>query len=58
MHTANRVTATFYYLHKENTPDISTARNETIANEIAHDHKPLVAVWKFSKDKINVIENP
>jgi hypothetical protein len=58
MHTDNSVTATFYYLNKENTPDITNSRNQTIANEIAHDHKPLVAVWKFSKDKINVIKNP
>jgi hypothetical protein len=55
--TSGKITASFYYLDKEQTPDI-TMLSAQDANDLAHKKKPIVAVWKMPNGQINLIKNP
>ncbi len=57
MNTQGRVTASFYYLEKNNTPDITTL-NAQNANDLAHEKKPIASVWIMPTGKINLIIKP
>jgi hypothetical protein len=55
--TSGQITASFYYLDKNSTPDISTL-SATKANDLAHNKKPIAAVWIMPNGQVNVIEKP
>lgn len=57
MNTSGKITASFYYLDKGQTPDI-TMLSAQGANDLAHKSKPIVAVWKMPNGQINLIKNP
>jgi hypothetical protein len=57
MNTSGQITASFYYLTRDSTPDITTLSADK-ANDIAHNRKPIVAVWIMPNGQINVIEKP
>lgn len=55
--TSGEITASFYYLNKEQTPDI-TLLSAQEANDLAHNKKPIAAVWIMPNGQINFIKNP
>lgn len=55
--TAGCVTASFYYIDRSSAPDI-TSLSAQRANDVAHDRKPIAAVWIMPKGNINLIKNP
>lgn len=57
MNTSGKITASFYYLNKGQTPDI-TMLSAQKANDLAHNKKPIAAVWKMPNGQINLIKNP
>lgn len=57
MNTSGEITASFYYLDKAQTPDITTLSAQE-ANDLAHKRKPVVAVWQMPNGQINLIKNP
>ncbi len=57
MNTNGKITASFYYLDKGQTPDI-TLLSAQEANDLAHNKKPIVAVWKMPNGQVNLIKNP
>ena len=57
MNTSGQITASFYYIDKGNTPDI-TMLSASKANELAHEMKPIAAVWIMPTGQINLIKNP
>jgi hypothetical protein len=57
MNTSGHITASFYYLSPNNAPDITNLSAQQ-ANDTAHAHKPIIAVWIMPTGKINVITNP
>lgn len=57
MHTSGQVTASFYYIDKSSVPDITNLDAQK-ANDIAHDRKPIAAVWIMPTGNINLIKNP
>jgi hypothetical protein len=57
MYTDGKTTASFYYLDKKSTPDI-TLLNAQQANNIAHENNPIASVWIHPTGKINLIKNP
>ena len=57
MNTAGQTTVGFYYLQRENTPDI-TNLSASKANEVAHNHKPLFTVWNYGNGNVMLLENP
>ena len=56
-HTAGLVTASFYYINKKDTPDITLLSAEQ-ANTIAHERHPLMSVWILPNEKVVIVENP
>lgn len=56
MNTSGKITASFYYLNKEQTPDI-TLLSAQKANDLAHNKKPIVAVWQMPNGQVNLIKN-
>ena len=57
MNTDGRVTASFYYLDRNQVPDI-TLLNAQAANDIAHERKPIASVWVMPTGRVDLIENP
>ena len=57
MNTSGKITASFYYLDKGQTPDI-TLLSAQEANDLAHNKKPIVAVWKMPNGQVNLMKNP
>ncbi len=57
MHTDDAVTASFYYINKEDVPDI-TLMTAQQSNDIAHENNPLVTVWIMPNNDVNVFINP
>jgi len=57
MNTKGQVTASFYYLYKDQVPDI-TLLTAQAANDIAHERKPIASVWIMPTGRVNIIENP
>jgi len=57
MNTSGKITASFYYLDKGQTPDI-TLLSAQEANDLAHNKKPIVAVWIMPNGQVNLIKNP
>jgi hypothetical protein len=57
MNTDGCVTASFYYLDKNQAPDI-TYLSPDQANTIAHERTPLASVWIMPNGQVNLIENP
>ena len=57
MNTAGEVTASFYYLDRNQVPDIPLLNAQT-ANDIAHERKPIASVWIMPTGQINLIEKP
>ncbi len=57
MNTSGKITASFYYLTKEQAPDI-TLLSAQKANDLAHNKKPIVAIWKMPNGQVNLIKNP
>jgi hypothetical protein len=57
MNTGGRVTASFYYLERSKTPDI-TALTADKANDLAHEMKPIISVWIMPNGQINQFKNP
>lgn len=57
MNTSGKVTVGFYYDDKINTPNITNYSAER-ANEVAHEMKPMFAVWNYGNGQIKLIENP
>lgn len=57
MNTPGKVTASFYYLEKNKTPDITTLTANK-ANDLAHEMKPIISVWIMPNGQINQIKNP
>lgn len=57
MNTSGQVTASFYYIDKASTPDI-TLLSAQEANDLAHERKPIASVWIMPNGQINLIENP
>ncbi|NEW85110.1 MAG: hypothetical protein GZ094_22475 [Mariniphaga sp.] len=55
--TSGKITASFYYLDKGQTPDV-TLLSAQEANDLAHNKKPIAAVWIMPNGEINLIENP
>ena len=55
--TSGKITASFYYLDKGQTPDI-TLFSAQESNDLAHNKKPIAAVWIMSNGQINFIKNP
>jgi uncharacterized protein YxeA len=55
--TSGQITASFYYLDKANTPDI-TSLTASRANDLAHNKKPIIAVWIMPNGNVNLMENP
>lgn len=56
--TSGNITASFYYLDRNKTPDISNLQNAEVANNMAHDNKPVIAVWIMPNGNINLLKNP
>ena len=56
--TKGNVTASFYYLNTNSAPDITLAKNSQLANDIAHNHKPFLAVWIMPNQQVNMIRDP
>lgn len=57
MNTSGKITASFYYLVKEQAPDI-TLLSAQKANDLAHNKKPIVAIWQMPNGQVNLIKNP
>lgn len=57
MNTSGQVTASFYYIDRNSTPDITNLDAQR-ANDVAHEQKPIAAVWIMPTGKINLIKNP
>ncbi|MDO9512071.1 MAG: hypothetical protein Q7J34_09950 [Bacteroidales bacterium] len=57
MNTPGQVTASFYYIDRSATPDITSLTAQR-ANDIAHERKPIASVWIMPKGTINLIKNP
>ena len=57
MNTSGQITASFYYIDKNSTPDITTLDAQR-ANDVAHERKPIASVWIMPTGKINLIKNP
>ena len=57
MNTTGQITASFYYLEKDKTPDI-TILDSAKANEVAHEMKPIMSVWIMPNGQINHFINP
>ncbi len=55
--TSGKITASFYYLDKRQTPDI-TLLSAQEANDLAHNKKPIAVVWIMPNGQINFIKNP
>ena len=55
--TSGKITTSFYYLDKGQTPDI-TLLSAQEANDLAHTKKPIAAVWIMPNGQINLIKNP
>ena len=57
MNTSWKVTASFYYTDRNNTPDITLLNSED-ANNLAHEKKPIASVWIMPNGNINLIKSP
>lgn len=57
MHTEGQVTASFYYLSKSQTPDITMLTAQE-ANDLAHQRKPIASVWIFPTGNVEMIVKP
>jgi hypothetical protein len=57
MHTQGQVTASFYYLDRDATPDV-TLLSAQAANDLAHDRKPIMSVWIMPNGQVNSFVNP
>jgi hypothetical protein len=57
MNTSGMATASFYYLIKEDAPNITGLDAQT-ANDIAHERNPIASVWIMPNGQVNFINNP
>lgn len=57
MNTRGQVTASFYYLEKSQTPDITLLSAQN-ANDVAHNKKPIATVWIMPNGQVNLFEKP
>jgi hypothetical protein len=57
MNTSGQITASFYYLDRNSVPDITNLDAQG-ANDLAHDRKPIAAIWIMPTGQINLIKNP
>ncbi len=56
-HTKGASTASFYYMKRENTPDI-TKMWASRATKKAHENKPIASVWINKEGECTLIKNP
>jgi hypothetical protein len=56
MNTSGQITASFYYLDRNSAPDITNLDAQR-ANDLAHDRKPVAAIWIMPSGQINLIKN-
>lgn len=57
MNTSGQITASFYYLDRNSAPDITNLDAQR-ANDLAHNSKPVAAIWIMPSGQINLIKNP
>lgn len=55
--TEGKLTVVFYYALPNSAPQITNLHHSE-AMDVAHNHKPIIAVWQFGNGKHKVIFNP
>lgn len=55
--TSGQITASFYYIDRNSVPDITNLDPQG-ANDLAHNRKPIAAIWIMPTGQINLIKNP